>query len=343
MRCQARECKRTTNTTGMQTACAACNRHACNLTVAPPRSCYILNAMLTMAGCRPLRTASSEVVSPLSRNAAFEDRRCLETPLCARCASRRSVAACRCLLYIFIIEAQASRLEAGDSMWLEPSPGTTLPLPRCQPCPSSPIGHNDFLRLHRVEAICPRDARCRIRCNAVAPERSHRTVPASRTNRRLPRLIIAAVPAEGLLHGKSMRSCCRWRISEGLERALEEVAQATTQKTGFNYGEWKARLVTAAQVFRENPQKRFKSAESCLPGTQSFVGHSGPCELGAFAGKGPSTSELMLRVHNLCENRPARRLQVPSPRSDRRAHRHVPVGTDCRLLVPISVGHCKLD
>ena len=54
------------------------------------RSCYILNAMLTMAGCRALRTASSQVVSPLSRNAAFEDRRCLETPLCARYAPRRS-------------------------------------------------------------------------------------------------------------------------------------------------------------------------------------------------------------------------------------------------------------
>ncbi len=114
--------------------------------------------VVVMAGCRPLRTASSEVVSPLSRNAAFEDRRCLETPLCARYASRRSVAACRCLLDTFIVEAQASRLEAGDGMWLEPSLGATSPLPRCQPCPSSPIGHNGFLRLHRVEAICPRDA-----------------------------------------------------------------------------------------------------------------------------------------------------------------------------------------
>ena len=72
-----------------------------------------------MAGCRLLRSASSEVVSPLSRNAAFEDRRCLETPLCARYASRHSVEACRsgCLLYTFIIEAQSSRLEAGDGMW----------------------------------------------------------------------------------------------------------------------------------------------------------------------------------------------------------------------------------
>ena len=117
MRCQARQCKRTANTTGMQTACAACHSHACNITVALPRSCYIRNAMLTMAGCRPLQTASSEVVSPRSRNAAFEDRRCLETPLCARHASRRSVEACRCLLYIFILEAQSSRLEAGDGMW----------------------------------------------------------------------------------------------------------------------------------------------------------------------------------------------------------------------------------
>ncbi len=48
-----------------------------------------------------------------------------------------------------------------------------------------------------------------------------------------------------------------------------------------------ARLVTAAKVFQENPPKRFKRAESCLPGTQSFVGHSAPCQLGAFAGKGP--------------------------------------------------------
>ncbi len=63
------------------------------------------------------------------------------------------------------------------------------------------------------------------------------------------------------------------------------------------------------------------------------MGHSGPCQLGAFAGKGLSTSELMLRVHHLCENRPARRLQeVPSRRSDTLSR----TGTDCRLLVPIS-------
>ena len=99
-----------------------------------------------------------------------------------------------------------------------------------------------------------------------------------------------------------------------------------------------ARLVTAAQVFRENPPKRFKRAENCLPGPQSFVGHSAPCPLGAFAGKGPSTSELMLRVHSLCENRPARRRGACKSRhvAPTDEHSHVPVGTDCRLLVPIS-------
>ena len=169
--------------TRIQPACS------CEPVVPPPCSYYLIDAMLIVAGCRPLPAASGQVVSPLSQNAAFEDRRCQETPLCARYAPRRFVAARRCLLYIFIIEAQASRLEAGDGMWLEPSLGATLPLPRCQPCPSSPIGHDDFLRLHRVEAICPRDARCRIRCNAVAQEWSHRTVSESRTNPRLPRRV----------------------------------------------------------------------------------------------------------------------------------------------------------
>ena len=136
---------------------------------------------------------------------------------------------------------------------------------------------------------------------------------------------------------------------------LRGVGESTRRSSTSHHAEnrislWRvestARLVTSAEVFRENPPKSFKSAESCLHGTQSLVGHSGPCQFGAFAGKGPSTSELMLRVHHLCENRPARRLQeIPSRRSDRRARRSVAYchsALYCRLLVP-SPGHCKFD
>ena len=88
-----------------------------------------------MADCRLLPTACEDFESTLSQHAAFKNGRCLETPLCERCASRRSVAACRCL----------HRRGAGFSprrrrrpvVGTLPSLGATLPLPRCQPRPSS--------------------------------------------------------------------------------------------------------------------------------------------------------------------------------------------------------------
>ncbi len=88
-----------------------------------------------MADCRPLSTACGDFVSTLSQHAAFKNGRCLETPLCERCASRRSVTACRCLHRrgAGFSPRSRRRLVVGTL----PSLGATLPLPRCQPCPSS--------------------------------------------------------------------------------------------------------------------------------------------------------------------------------------------------------------
>ena len=125
--------------------------------------------MLIMADCRLLPTAREDFESSLSQHAAFKNGRCLETPLCERCASRRSIAACRCL----------HRRGAGFSprrrrrpvVGTLPSLGATL---RCHAVnlarARSPfsISRDAFFRLHRVETSRPRDGRRSIRCNQTA-------------------------------------------------------------------------------------------------------------------------------------------------------------------------------
>jgi hypothetical protein len=127
-----------------------------------------------MADCRrgPLSAACGDFVSTLSQHAAFKNDRCPETPFCERCASRRSVAACRCL----------HRRGAGFSprgrrrlvVGTLPSLGATLPL---RPCLAvnlararlrSRLAAIAFFRLYRVETSRPRDGRRSIRCNRPA-------------------------------------------------------------------------------------------------------------------------------------------------------------------------------
>ena len=73
----------------------------------------------------------------------------------------------------FIVEAQASLLDADDGLWLDPCPVWA------QPCPClavnlararSPfsISRDAFFRLHRVETSRPCDGRRSIRCNRTA-------------------------------------------------------------------------------------------------------------------------------------------------------------------------------
>jgi hypothetical protein len=112
---------------------------------------------------RPIHASAELVCAAVSQHAAFENRRCRETPLWKRCASRRSIAACRCLdRRGASFSPRAWRRHVVGTL---PSFGATLPLPH--PCPSSSpfsIGHDGFFRLHRLEPSRPRDARRSIRC-----------------------------------------------------------------------------------------------------------------------------------------------------------------------------------
>ena len=106
---------------------------------------------------RPIHASAELVCAAVSQHAAFENRRCRETPLWKRCASRRSIGACRCLdRRGASFSPRAWRRHVVGTL---PSFGATLPLPH--PCPSSSpfsIGHDGFFRLHRLEPSRPRDA-----------------------------------------------------------------------------------------------------------------------------------------------------------------------------------------
>ena len=112
---------------------------------------------------RPIHASAELVCAAVSQHAAFENRRCRETPLWKRYASRRSIGACRCLdLRGASCSPRAWRRHVVGTL---PSFAATLPLPH--PCPSSSpfsIGHDGFFRLHRLEPSRPRDARRSIRC-----------------------------------------------------------------------------------------------------------------------------------------------------------------------------------
>ena len=93
---------------------------------------------------RPLPTACGDFESTLSQHAAFENRRCLETPLCERVARSQSVEAFRC------------PHRRGASF----SPRSRRRHVVGTPCPSSSpfsIGRDAFFRLHRVETSRPRE------------------------------------------------------------------------------------------------------------------------------------------------------------------------------------------
>ena len=121
--------------------------------------------MLILADCRPLPPISVEFALTVSPHAAFENRRCLETPFLVGAMRITSVRRGERQP----LSSRAARHSFSPTGWNRhgmgtlPSLGATLTLPH--PCPSSSplsIGRDGCFRLHRIlsviEASRPRDA-----------------------------------------------------------------------------------------------------------------------------------------------------------------------------------------
>jgi hypothetical protein len=130
--------------------------------------------MLILADCRPLPPISVEFALTVSPHAAFENRRCLETPFLEGAMRITSVRRGERQP----LSSRAARHSFSPTGWNRhgmgtlPSLGATLTLPH--PCPSSSplsIGRDGCFRLHRIlsviEASRPRDARRNIQCSPI--------------------------------------------------------------------------------------------------------------------------------------------------------------------------------